>query len=182
MVAATNRNLEDEVAAGRFREDLYYRLSVFPIELPPLRERVEDIVPLATYFLDSICTELGRETLPLGKSHAAMLQRHQWPGNIRELRNVIERAVILTRGSRLRLDLAMGVAGKSAVVAESANEDTAPFMTEEEFRGKERQNLIAALRVADWRVWGPDGAAAMLGIKPSTLSYRMHAFGIEKSP
>jgi len=121
------------VAARRFREDLYYRLSVFPIELPPLRDRVEDIAPLATHFLDSICNELGRDTLALSKSHTATLRQHHWPGNIRELRNVIERAVILTKGTRLRLDLAMG-------------------------------------------------GAAMLGIKPSTLSYRMNAFGIEKSP
>jgi PAS domain S-box-containing protein len=176
VVAATNRNLEDEVAAGRFREDLYYRLSVFPIELPPLRDRVEDIAPLATHFLDSICTELGREPLALGKSQTAMLQTHHWPGNIRELRNVIERAVILTKGARLRLDLAMGGAGKSEITAEQVIADTSPFMTEDEFRAKEKQNLIAALRAADWRVWGPDGAAAMLGIKPSTLSYRMNAF------
>jgi PAS domain S-box-containing protein len=182
VVAATNRILEDEVAAGRFREDLYYRLSVFPIELPPLRDRVEDIAPLATHFLETICTELGREPLVLSKSHAATLQRHQWPGNIRELRNVIERAIILTKGTRLRLDLAMGGAGTAAVAAEQVVANVSAFLTEDEFRATEKQNLIAALHAADWRVWGPDGAAAMLGIKPSTLSYRMNAFGIEKSP
>jgi transcriptional regulator with GAF, ATPase, and Fis domain len=147
-----------------------------------LRERVEDIVPLATHFLDSICTELGRETLALGKSHSAMLQRHQWPGNIRELRNVIERAVILTKGTRLRLDLAMGGTGTAAIAVEQVVANASAFLTEDEFRATEKQNLIAALHAADWRVWGPDGAAAMLGIKPSTLSYRMNAFGIEKSP
>jgi len=182
VVAATNRNLENEVAAGRFREDLYYRLSVFPIELPPLRDRVEDIAPLATHFLDSICTELGREPLTLSKPHTPMLQRHQWPGNIRELRNVIERAVILTKGTRLRLDLAMGSAGKDVATAEPVATETHQFLTEHEFRAKEKQNLIAVLRAADWRVWGPDGAAEMLGIKPSTLSYRMNTFGIKKSP
>ncbi|MCP4302870.1 MAG: hypothetical protein GY783_19985 [Gammaproteobacteria bacterium] len=109
-----------------------------------------------------------------------MLQKHRWPGNIRELRNVMERAVILTRGARLRLDLAMGGAPKPGPVSEPAVADTGQFLTEEEFRAKEKQNLIAALRSADWRVWGPDGTAAMLGIKPSTLSYRMSAFGIEK--
>ena len=113
VVAATNRNLEEEVAAGRFREDLYYRLSVFPIELPPLRNRIEDVVPLAAHFLGTICAELGRDPLNLSKQHIVMLQKHQWPGNIRELRNVIERAVILTKGARLRLDLAMGSAPKS---------------------------------------------------------------------
>jgi len=180
VVAATNRNLEEEVAAGRFREDLYYRLSVFPLELPPLRERIEDVVPLAMHFLDTICCELGRDPLKLSKQHIAMLQKHHWPGNVRELRNVMERAVILTRGARLRLDLAMGGAPKSAPAPESEITNTGSFLTEKEFRGKEKQNLIAALRYADWRVWGPDGAAALLGIKPSTLSYRMSAFGIEK--
>ena len=110
-----------------------------------------------------------------------MLQEHQWPGNIRELRNVMERAVILTKGSRLRLDLAMGSAGKAVPVPDSPESDDVPFLTDEEFRAKEKQNLVAALRAADWRVWGPDGAAAMLGISPSTLSYRMNAFGIEKT-
>ncbi|MGI9232859.1 MAG: sigma-54 interaction domain-containing protein [Woeseiaceae bacterium] len=182
VVAATNRDLEEEVAAGRFREDLYYRLSVFPVELPPLRERLEDIAPLATHFLESVCADLGREPPTLTKQHVTMMQMHPWPGNIRELKNVIERAVILTKGARLRIDLALGGAAKSAIAAEQVITDTSAFMTEDEFRAKEKQNLIAALRAADWRVWGPDGAAAMLGIKPSTLSYRMNAFGIEKSP
>ena len=180
VVAATNRDLEEEVAAGRFREDLFYRLSVFPMELPPLRDRVDDIVPLATHFLDTICAELGREPLTLTKLQGVTLQKHQWPGNIRELRNVIERSVILTKGARLRLDLAMGSAAKAESADEPVADDALAFLTEEEFREKEKQNLLAALRSADWRVWGPDGAAAMLGIKPSTLSYRMNAFGIEK--
>lgn len=180
VVAATNRNLEDEVAAGRFREDLYYRLSVFPIELPPLRERVDDIALLAAHFLDTICCDLGRDRLVLTKQHVATLREHQWPGNIRELRNVMERAVILTKGTRLRLDLAIGGAGRAALVAESSESDEPSFLTDEEFRAKEKQNLIAVLRAAGWRVWGPDGAAAMLGISPSTMSYRMKSFGIEK--
>jgi PAS domain S-box-containing protein len=180
VVAATNRDLEEEVAAGRFREDLFYRLSVFPIELPPLRERIEDIGPLATHFLETICCELGRESLALTKQHVALLKGHLWPGNIRELRNVMERAVILTKGPRLRLELAMGGAHKSAPVAELAESDEASFLTDTEFRATEKQNLVAVLRAANWRVWGPDGAAAMLGISPSTLSYRMNAFGIEK--
>jgi len=180
VVAATNRNLEDEVAAGRFREDLYYRLSVFPIELPPLRERLEDIGPLATHFLDSICCELGRDTLGLTKQLTTMLQAHQWPGNIRELRNVVERAVILSNGPRLRLDLAMGQVPRVEAVPKISETDPLTYMTEAEIRNKEKLNLLAALRAAKWRVWGPDGAAALLGISPSTLSYRMNAFGIEK--
>lgn len=180
VVAATNRNLEEQIAAGRFREDLYYRVSVFPMELPPLRERVEDILPLATHFLESICSELGRDKLALTKQQTVMLENHQWPGNVRELRNVIERAIILTKGARLRLDLAMGASGQAEAPTRSASDDATAFLTEEEFREKEKRNLVAALRAANWRVWGPDGAAALLGIKPSTLSYRMNAFGIAK--
>jgi transcriptional regulator with GAF, ATPase, and Fis domain len=180
VIAATNRDLEAEVAAGRFREDLYYRLSVFPIELPPLRDRVEDIGLLAAHFLETICCELGREPLTLTKQHAAMLQRHQWPGNIRELRNVMERSVILTKGSRLRLDLAMGSAPKEEEASGPVESEELQYLTETEFRASEKQNLMAVLKAANWRVWGPDGAAAMLGISPSTLSYRMNAFGIDK--
>jgi PAS domain S-box-containing protein len=182
VVAATNRNLEEEVAAGRFREDLYYRLSVFPIELPPLRERIDDLVPLATQFLKQVCAELGRERLLLTQHHMTMLRKHAWPGNIRELKNVIERAVILTTGDRLRLDLAMGAVQQVPVPRDTASggENGPAFLTEAEFRDKERANLIAALRAANWRVWGADGAAALLGINPSTLSYRMNALGIGK--
>ena len=180
VIAATNRDLEAEVAAGRFREDLYYRLSVFPIELPPLRERAEDIGSLATHFLETICCELGREPLALTKQQAAMLQRHQWPGNIRELRNVMERSVILTKGSRLRLDLAMGGAPKDEETPGLLESEALQYLTETEFRASETRNLIAVLKAANWRVWGPDGAAAMLGISPSTMSYRMNAFGIKK--
>ena len=180
IVAATNRNLEKEVAAGRFREDLFYRLSVFPMELAPLRERIEDIAGLATHFLGKICRDFGRDPLQLTKQHIAMLQSHQWPGNVRELRNVIERAVILTTGTRLRVDLAMGAVAVPESQSEPVESAAAHYLTEEEFRETEKQNLISVLRAAQWRVWGPDGAAAMLGIKPSTLSYRVNAFGIEK--
>ena len=180
VVAATNRNLEEEVAAGRFREDLYYRLSVFPMELPPLRERREDIVPLATHFLGQTCRELGRESLAFTRQQVKQLQGQPWPGNVRELRNVIERAVILTGGRRLRLDLALGSTAAEAAVVDTAAHDAPAFLTEEEFREAEKHNLVAALRAANWRVWGPDGAAALLGIKPSTLTYRMNTFGIRK--
>ena len=118
--------------------------------------------------------------MTLTQQHIVMLKKHRWPGNIRELRNVMERAVILTTGVRLRLDLAMSGATKPGPSLEPPITDSTRFLTEEEFRDKEKQNLTAALRSANWRVWGPDGAAAMLGIKPSTLSYRMSAFGIKK--
>jgi PAS domain S-box-containing protein len=182
VVAATNRDLEAEVKAGRFREDLYYRLGVFPIMVPPLRDRREDIGPLAEHFLVRTCVNLGREPMRLSKQQAMQLLRHSWPGNIRELRNIIERAVILSTGSRARLDLAMpdDFDIQPDVTTDLTPSDGTEFVTDAEMREREKANLTAALRYANWRVWGPDGAASLLGIKPSTLTYRMKVLGIPK--
>ena len=182
VVAATNRNLADEVRAGRFREDLFYRLSVFPIEVPPLRERLDDIGPLATHFLQVICNDLGREPLKMTRRQLDVLCAHAWPGNIRELRNVIERAVISSPGAKLRLDLALPEApdGVPAMTDAAVSAD-AGFLTDAEFRALEKANLVAALEEANWKVWGDSGAAELLGIKPSTLTYRMKTLGIDKS-
>ena len=189
VVAATNRDLRAAVEAGEFRQDLYYRLSVFPIEVPPLRQRLEDIAPLARHFLNLSCSELGREELRLTQQHVDCLARHDWPGNIRELKNVMERAVILSSGRQLRLDLAMpedeeGVPLARSLQAASSSADStteATFLTEAELRQQERVNMIAALDAAGWRISGPGGAAELLGVKPSTLAYRMKVFAIEKS-
>ena len=182
VVAATNRDLEAEVKAGRFREDLYYRLGEFPILVPALRDRREDIGPLAEHFLTRTCVNLGREPMRLSKQQAQQLLRHSWPGNIRELRNIIERAVILSTGSRARLDLAMpdDVDTQPDVTTDLTPSDGADFVTDAEMRKREKANLIAALRYANWRVWGPNGAAGLLGIKPSTLTYRMKVLGVTK--
>lgn len=180
VVAATNRDLEAEVKAGRFREDLFYRLSVFPIEVPPLRKRAEDIAPLAQHFLERTCAELGRDPLRLSKQQVDSLKRHHWPGNIRELKNVIERAVILSKGTRARLDLAMPSDSRTAEPVESTLTVDSDFVTDAEIRELEKTNMIAALRHVNWRIWGDDGAAELLGLKPSTLTYRMKVFGIRK--
>ena len=182
VVAATNKNLLEEVKLGNFREDLYYRLSVFPIEVPPLRERVSDIVPLAQHFLNTVCREQGRDPLPLSKAQAASLSRHDWPGNIRELKNVIERAVILSPGNRLQLDQAMpgGNSKKGSEPTVDFDPDADELMTDDEFRVLEKQNLTRALEKSNWRISGVDGAADLLGLKPSTLSYRMKVLEIEK--
>ncbi len=182
VVAATNRDLEAEVKAGRFREDLYYRLGVFPIVVPPLRDRREDIGALAEHFLARTYAELGRDPMRLSKLQVQQLMRHSWPGNIRELRNVIERAVILSTGSRARLDLAMPDDAniQPDVTSGLAPSDRTDFVTDAEMQEREKANLIAALHHANWRVWGPDGAAGLLGIKPSTLTYRMKVLGITK--
>jgi PAS domain S-box-containing protein len=180
VVAATNRDLQAEVEAGNFRQDLFYRLSVFPIDVPPLRQRHDDIVPLAMHFLQLICCELGKEPLHLNRQHAELLTRHNWPGNVRELKNVIERAVILSGREHLRLDLAMPEVNSDIPVPESQALSGKSFITEAELRRREKENMIAALEATNWRVSGPAGAAEQLGIKPSTMAYRMKNFGIEK--
>lgn len=183
VVAATNRNLESEIKAGRFREDLFYRLSVFPIHVPPLRARNEDILPLTQHLLEQICCSMGREPLAISRGQGELLQSLPWPGNIRELKNVLERAVILSKGSRLRLDLALpGVEGTPTIQrsVERVSLPGADFVTDSEFRDKEKLNLIAALEHAGWRISGKGGAADLLGIKPSTLTYRMKSLEIEK--
>ncbi len=182
VVAATNRNLMDEIRAGRFREDLYYRLSVFPLEVPPLRDRLDDVAPLAAHFLQSICRELGRDPLRMTQSQLSLLKRQEWPGNIRELKNVIERAVISSSGNRLRLDIAMPDASNEQRPATGAPQtESAEFVTIDEFKELEKANIIAALRHSGWKIWGAEGAAELLGMKPSTLTYQMKTFGIEKA-
>ncbi len=183
MVAATNRDLDKAVEEGSFREDLYYRLSVFPVEVPPLRERGDDIVQLACHFLEKVCQDFGRRPLSLTREHVALMKRYEWPGNVRELKNVIERAVILSRGKVLRLDLAMAdnPRSTSAPSSEPAQRDTPALMSENEFLELRKNNLLAALRASGWRVSGPRGAAALVGLKPSTFTDRMKKFGIARS-
>jgi PAS domain S-box-containing protein len=181
VIAATNRDLERAVADGKFREDLYYRLSVFPIDVPPLRERGDDVVQLASHFLERTCQQFGHRPLTLSKQQAALLKRYEWPGNIRELKNVIERAVILSRGKVLRLDLAMSDILNPVVEREdSSAPGGGTLLTEGEIQELERKNMILALELAQWRVSGPNGAAKMLGVKPTTLADRMRKLRIAK--
>jgi transcriptional regulator with GAF, ATPase, and Fis domain len=180
IIAATNRDLLQAAQEGTFREDLYYRLSVFPITIPPLRERPQDIAPLAQHFLQLSCDELGRDPLALSKRHIDALSAHNWPGNIRELKNVIERAVILSPQSRLRLDLAMPELTPPVSADSDAGESDDDFLSDAQFRELEKANLLKALRHCGWKIAGKDGTAAQLGLKPSTLAYRMKLFGIEK--
>jgi PAS domain S-box-containing protein len=181
VVAATNRDLEKAVAEGSFREDLYYRLSVFPIDVPPLRERGDDVVQLASHFLERTCQQFGHRPLTLSRQQAALLKRYDWPGNIRELKNVIERAVILSRGKVLRLDLAMtDILNAPETSDEPSETATSQLLTDSALRDLERKNIERALSLADWRVSGPDGAAKLLGVKPTTLADRMKRFKIAR--
>ena len=185
VVAATNRDLDKAVEDGTFREDLFYRLSVFPIDVPPLRERGDDIVQLASHFLEKICQDFGHRPLSLGRQHLELMRNYDWPGNVRELKNVIERAVILSRGKVLRLDLAMAdiprPASVSAPVLAGPDGNGKPaLMTEQELLELQKNNLLAALTATGWRVSGPRGAAALVGLKPSTFTDRIKKFGIAR--
>ena len=180
IVAATNRNLEEEVAAKRFREDLYYRLSVFPIEVLPLRSRKDDIPTLVTHFLEQQGTRLGITTPPLKKRHVAELTRYDWPGNIRELQNVVERAIIRSRTGPLQFDLPNVVGGQRELSrAESTvSQDLPDLLTYEEIRQFERDQVLAVLEQHNWKISGLGGAAEFLGVHPATLTSRMKAMGI----
>jgi len=182
IIGATNRNLKAEVAAGRFRQDLYYRLHVFPIRVPPLKERMEDIPLLAQHFIDLSVRELRCPKPRLTRAALAQLQAYNWPGNIRELRNVIQRAVILARGGPLRFDLPMSQPPPrtSCPKPAPAGGPARKFLTEIEMQQRERENLLAALEAADWKVMGSGGAAELLGLKPTTLFSRMKKFGLAK--
>ena len=173
VIAATNKDLEQRIVDGEFREDLFYRLSVFPIDVPPLRERGDDVIQLAQDFLDKTCQDFGREPMKLTRGQANKLRNYSWPGNVRELKNVIERAVILSPGNVLRLEASLPEAALTTTMHEDAPGSGPTFLTEKEMREFQKNNLAAALKLADWRVSGPGGAAELLGVKPTTLADRI---------
>jgi transcriptional regulator with GAF, ATPase, and Fis domain len=182
IIAATNRNLKKAVAAGRFREDLYYRLHVFPIQVAPLRERKNDIPFLAKHFVELSVKELRCPKPRLTRAAVAQLQNYDWPGNIRELRNVIERAVILARGGPLHFDLPVtdSTLPSPAATLHPGHPTGLEFFTEAEMQRRERENLVAILEKAGWKIKGPDGAAELIGLKPTTLLSRMKKMGLAR--
>jgi formate hydrogenlyase transcriptional activator len=181
VIAATNRDLRKEVHAGRFREDLYFRLNVFPIESAPLRQRPEDIPALAQHFLSSACRKLNRPQPSLRLADIQCLQAYSWPGNIRELENLIERAVIISPGTRLQLDLPNDKTSDKTNGAQSAQPaaQKTQILTQGEQRRQLRENLIAALTACAGKVSGKDGAARLLELKPTTLRSRLESFAID---
>jgi formate hydrogenlyase transcriptional activator len=168
IVAATNSDLAGAVQEGRFRPDLYYRLHVFPIVLPPLRDRREDIPLLARHFLESYRLKLKRPVLELHPESVALLAAYVWPGNVRELQNVIERAVILARSPVVTVD------PQSLAPAPSAPESTLNLVE------TERRHILRVLESSHWRIYGTYGAAAQLGMNPSTLRSRMKKLGLTR--
>lgn len=187
-VAATNRDLGREAENRQFREDLYFRLSVFPVVVPPLRERKEDIPHLAAHFIRHSCRRMGLPEPRLTERAVREMAAYDWPGNIRELQHVIERAVILGRGHALPLDLrapgnrtaspSLDVSGHGAV-RPSVPDVARKVMTMEQLRELEISNYLAALHQAGGRIYGPAGAAALLGIPPTTLASRLKSLGIQ---
>jgi DNA-binding NtrC family response regulator len=182
IIAATNRQLQQLVKEGRFREDLYYRLNVFPLQVAPLRERREDIPLLAKYFVGILEKELKCPKARLTEAGVARLQSYDWPGNIRELRNVIERAIIVARGNALDFDIPMAISspGFAQSVFEKSDAAQPVFLTEPEIQRRERDNLWMVLQKTGWKIKGADGAAELLGVKPTTLISRIKKMGLKR--
>ena len=175
LVCATNRDLETEAKAGRFREDLYYRLSVFPIELPPLRDRPEDIPALAEYFLQLSANRIGLPIPKLSRENLRQLQSYDWPGNVRELQNAVERAVILARNHG-RLQFTLGDARRPDQPAPRSRPpatSATPVASLRDLKTTERALIESALAQTNGKIYGPDGAAALLGLKPTTLASKI---------
>ena len=187
VIAATHRDLSKAVELGQFRGDLYFRLNVFPIVVPPLRERADDVVILAEAFARAFASQMGRRLEPLSPAAIQALRRYGWPGNVRELQNVMERAVITSRDGIIDLGRILPSdrdAGLTPSEARGAPADPARprVLTDEEMKGLERANIIRALEASDWRVAGEGAAAERMRISPSTLTSRMKALGITRPP
>ncbi|MGA9293996.1 MAG: sigma 54-interacting transcriptional regulator [Ignavibacteriaceae bacterium] len=181
VIAATNRNLKEEVKAGKFRQDLYYRLNVYPITVPPLRERGNDIIKLANEFILRCSRKLGKTPPRLTHESINKLISYHWPGNIRELQNVIERTVIISKNGKINLDKILQddfELDDDAVKNEDSNKK---IFSQEELLRIEKENIVRALDFTDWKISGKDGAAKLLGLPPTTLNSRLKALGIKKS-
>jgi formate hydrogenlyase transcriptional activator len=185
IICATNRNLEEAIKAGTFRSDLYYRLNVFPLNVPPLRERSSDIDQLARFFVSRYARSLGKKITDISEAATQKLLSYSWPGNIRELQNVIERALILANGPILDLESdLMGVSASPALheppltIAEVSNADQSSVQTLQEV---ERAHILAVLQQTHGVIEGSNGAAKTLGMHPNTLRHRMEKLGIKRS-
>jgi transcriptional regulator with GAF, ATPase, and Fis domain len=182
IIAATNRDLKKAVDAGRFREDLYYRLYVFPIHVAPLKERRDDIPLLTNHFIELSVKELKCAKPRLTRAEVTKLQNYDWPGNIRELRNVIERAIILARGGPLHFDLPLTGAAMASPLSKHgpANKSVPQILTKAEMEAFVRENLRSAMEKTGWKLRGAGGAAELLGLKPTTLFAQMRKIGLRR--
>lgn len=182
IIAATNKDLMQEIERGTFREDLYFRLNVFPIAVPPLRERKEDIAPLANHFLKRYLTDMNRPMFQFPQDQIDRLTQYHWPGNVRELQNIVERLAITSSSDSARFEILSGLCadvghpGRRVPVSERTS-----VFTEEEMTEFQISNITNALEHCNGKIYGPDGAAALLGLKPTTLATRMKKLGIRRS-
>jgi transcriptional regulator with GAF, ATPase, and Fis domain len=167
IIAATHRDLEKQIADGAFREDLFYRLNVFPIVVPPLRERTDDIPPLVWRFVDQLSPAFGKRIDTIADDSMAAMLRYSWPGNVRELRNVVERAMILADGHELTVTL-------------PAAEPAAEMCRSSRLVDVQRQHILSIIESCGWRIRGTNGAAERLGLRPTTLETRMAKLGITR--
>ncbi len=184
IIAATNRDLKGELEAGRFRQDLYYRLNVFPIEVAPLRSRKEDIPLLALRFVQHAASRFNCPQSRVTQANVLQLQQYDWPGNVRELQNVIERAVITSPPGMLRFDLPQQntLPNPAAATNFDGEEAGTEVVSQAEMSRREQQNVLAALRRTEGKIYGPGGAAELLGVKPTTLASRIKKLNLEKGP
>jgi formate hydrogenlyase transcriptional activator len=173
IIAATHQDLAALMANGQFREDLYYRLNVFPLHIPPLRERPEDVPELVSHFVDRYCRELGKNTLKIDKDDLDRLTGWSWPGNVRELANFVERSVICSQGQKLTI-------GEFDSYTHDDRKLDPMNMNTPVWEALERNTILNAIRAAKGRIAGPNGAAARLGLKRTTLHSKMHRLGIER--
>jgi len=184
IIAATNHDLENMAKTGRFRRDLYYRLNLFPIEVPPLRDRKEDIPILSRHFFDAACKRYQRANLKLTKARIEQLRNYDWPGNVRELQYVIERAVIAARSGSLQFDVprARALSPSADTAPNSGREEVKRVLSEKEMRQRERENIATALKRCNFKIYGAGGAAELLSMKPTTLSARIKKLGLKDIP
>ncbi len=180
VIGATNRHLKNEVESGKFREDLFYRLNVFPIVMPPLRERKEDIPGLAGHFLKLAQETFHRTGITLSKGNLITLENYDWPGNIRELQNVIERAVIIAQANRLVFDLPKSPKNRNVFQQNQFVKASGTVLTFDDIKQFERENILNALKSRNWKIFGKNGAAELLGIPPTTLTTRIQRMGLKK--
>lgn len=181
IIAATNRDLKRQVKLGRFREDLYFRLNVFPIEVPPLRARKDDIGPMADHFLKRSLQNMNRPKIKLNMGHLQQLQNYDWPGNCRELQNIMERAAISSITGKLCLELPHNTSQNITLESESEKipQGESTVLSEAEMLRLQKENTLKALRKCNWKIYGSDGAAELLGIKPTTLTTRIKKMGLK---
>lgn len=181
VIAATNRGLEQAMREGRFRSDLYYRLSVFPVELPPLRERTGDVPKLVSFFVERGNKRLGRGVEKVTTAALDAFEGHDWPGNVRELQNVVDRALILSPGDTLELDPSfLAVANPPSEESAPVVETAAPASPRRTLAEAERDHIIVVLEDCGWKINGKGNAAERLGVHPSTLRHRMKKLGIRR--